>query len=94
MARKGVNEVTLVGFVGNAPVISQASSGDKIAVISVATTETWTDRKTGAEKRETEWHRVVIFGKTAEITEQYVKKAHCCTFAGNCKPVSGWTETI
>lgn len=51
MARKGVNEVTLVGFVGNAPVISQASSGDKIAVISVATTETWTDRKTGAEKR-------------------------------------------
>ncbi|WP_169750644.1 single-stranded DNA-binding protein, partial [Escherichia coli] len=42
MARKGVNEVTLVGFVGNAPVISQASSGDKIAVISVATTETWT----------------------------------------------------
>ncbi|EOU6603273.1 single-stranded DNA-binding protein [Escherichia coli] len=74
MARKGVNEVTLVGFVGNAPVISQASSGDKIAVISVATTETWTDRKTGAEKEKTEWHRVVIFGKTAEITEQYVKK--------------------
>ncbi|HCX5424639.1 TPA: single-stranded DNA-binding protein, partial [Escherichia coli] len=47
---------------------------DKIAVISVATTETWTDRKTGAEKEKTEWHRVVIFGKTAEITEQYVKK--------------------
>lgn len=93
MARKGVNEVTLVGFVGNAPVISQASSGDKIAVISVATTETWTDRKTGAEKRKPSGIEL-LFRKTAEITEQYVKKAHCCTFAGNCKPVSGWTETI
>ena len=69
-----LNEVTLIGNVGQDPDIRKTQSGDSIANLSIATSESWKDKNTGERKEKTEWHRVVIFGKTAEIVEKYVTK--------------------
>lgn len=74
MANKGVNEVTLVGYLGRDPEIRYMPEGGAVATLSLATAETWKDRTTGEQKEKTEWHRVVIFGKPAEIAEKYVRK--------------------
>lgn len=69
-----VNKVILVGNLGRDPEIRTTQSGDKIANLSVATSESWNDRQTGERRERTEWHRVVIFGRVAEIAEQYLRK--------------------
>lgn len=74
MANKGVNEVTLVGYLGRDPEIRYIPEGGAVATLSLATAETWKDRQSGEQKEKTEWHRVVIFGKPAEIAERFVKK--------------------
>ncbi len=68
-----VNKVILIGNLGKDPEVRYMPSGDAIATISVATTETFKDRD-GAKQERTEWHRVVFFGKLAEIAGQYLKK--------------------
>ena len=73
MAR-GVNRVILVGNLGQDPEIRYMPNGNAVANISVATSETWKDKQTGESKDKTEWHRVVIFGKLAEIAGEYLKK--------------------
>ncbi|OED36381.1 single-stranded DNA-binding protein [Chromatiales bacterium (ex Bugula neritina AB1)] len=73
MAR-GVNKVILVGNLGNDPDVRATASGSRIANISLATTESWTDKNTGQRQERTEWHRVVFFNRTAEIVEQYLTK--------------------
>ncbi|ELL0548213.1 single-stranded DNA-binding protein [Salmonella enterica] len=74
MANKGVNEVTLVGYLGRDPEIRYMPEGGAVATLSLATAETWKDRQTGVQKEKTEWHRVVLFGKPAEIAEKFVRK--------------------
>lgn len=69
-----VNKAILLGNVGRDPEIRRTQSGEPIANISIATSETWRDKQTGERKEKTEWHRVVVFGKLAEIVEQYVVK--------------------
>ena len=69
-----VNKVILVGNLGRDPEIRYAPSGDAICNVSIATTDTWKDKQTGEKKEATEWHRVVFFGKLAEIVGQYLKK--------------------
>ena len=69
-----VNKVILVGNLGRDPEIRTMQSGDKVANLSVATSESWNDRQTGERRERTEWHRVVIFGRVAEIAEQYLRK--------------------
>ncbi len=69
-----VNKVILVGNLGRDPEIRTMQSGDKIANLSVATSESWNDRQTGERRERTEWHRVVIFGRVAEVAEQYLRK--------------------
>jgi single-strand DNA-binding protein len=70
-----VNKVTLIGNLGRDPEVRFAQSGDKIANISIATSETWNDKVSGERKEKTEWHRVVIFNKfLADIAEKYLKK--------------------
>lgn len=66
MAR-GVNKVIIVGTLGNDPEVKYSASGSAIANLSVATSEQWKDKQTGEKKEQTEWHRVVIFGKLAEV---------------------------
>lgn len=69
-----VNKVILVGNLGADPENRFAPSGDAICNIRLATTETWRDKSTGERREATEWHRVVFFGKLAEIAGQYLKK--------------------
>ncbi len=70
----GINKVILVGNLGQKPEVKYASNGNAIANLSVATSETWTDKNTGQKQEKTEWHRVSLFGKLAEIAGQYLDK--------------------
>ncbi len=69
----GLNQVNLIGRLGQDPVIRHTASGDAVANISVATSESWKD-KNGDKNEKTEWHKVVAFGKLAEIMEKWIKK--------------------
>ncbi|MFC3284218.1 single-stranded DNA-binding protein [Litchfieldella rifensis] len=73
MAR-GVNKVILIGNLGQDPEVRFTPSGTAVANLNLATTDTWTDRQSGQRQERTEWHRVVLFNKLAEIAQQYVKK--------------------
>ncbi|MDG4812076.1 single-stranded DNA-binding protein [Hydrogenovibrio sp. 3SP14C1] len=73
MAR-GVNKVILVGTLGRDPELKYAANGNAIANLNVATSEQWNDKASGQKQEKTEWHRVVIFGKLAEIAGQYLSK--------------------
>ncbi|WEJ63038.1 single-stranded DNA-binding protein [Thiomicrorhabdus lithotrophica] len=71
---RGVNKVILVGTLGQDPEVKYAANGNAIANLSVATSEEWNDKNTGQKQQKTEWHRVSMFGKLAEIAGQYLKK--------------------
>ncbi|WP_276576708.1 single-stranded DNA-binding protein [Endozoicomonas sp. 4G] len=73
MAR-GVNKVILIGNLGNDPDVRFTPNGSAVANLSLATSESWKDRNTGQPQEKTEWHRVVIFGKLAEVAQQYLRK--------------------
>ena len=73
MAR-GVNKVILIGNLGQDPDVRFLPSGNPVANLRIATTDTWTDRQSGQRQERTEWHSVVLFNKLAEIAQQYVKK--------------------
>ena len=70
----GINRVTLVGNVGGDPEVRYTADGKAVANITLATSETWKDKQTGQQKERTEWHRVVFFGRLAEIVGEYVGK--------------------
>lgn len=74
MAARGVNKVILVGHLGQDPEVRYLPSGGAVANMNLATSETWTDKSTGEQKENTEWHRVVLFGKLAEIAGEYLRK--------------------
>ena len=74
MANRGINKVILVGNLGQDPEVRYMPNGNAVANFSVATSETWKDKQTGESRDKTEWHRVVVFGKLAEIAGEYVKK--------------------
>lgn len=71
---KGINKVILVGNLGNDPDIRYTASGSAVANISVATTDSWKDKESGETQDRTEWHRVVFFGRLAEIVGEYLRK--------------------
>jgi len=73
MAR-GVNKVILIGNLGNDPEIRYTASGAAVANISLATAESWKDKNTGEQQERTEWHRIVFFGRLAEIVGEYLRK--------------------
>ena len=70
----GVNKVIIVGNLGKDPEVRFMPSGGAVANLTVATSETWKDKQTGEQKEKTEWHRVVMFGKLAEVVGEYLKK--------------------
>lgn len=74
MASRGVNKVILVGNLGKDPEVRYMPNGNAVANITLATSESWRDKATGEQKEKTEWHRVVLFGKLAEIAGEYLKK--------------------
>ena len=71
---RGVNKVILVGNLGQKPEMRYTATQSAVANLSVATTESWKDKETGEMRDKTEWHRVVYFGKLAEIVEKYLDK--------------------
>ncbi|MDU2729995.1 single-stranded DNA-binding protein [Pantoea sp.] len=71
---RGVNRVILVGHLGKDPEVRYQPSGGAVANLTVATSEQWRDKTTGENKEITEWHRVVIFGKLAEVAGEYLRK--------------------
>ena len=71
---RGVNKVILVGNLGQKPEMRYTATQSAVANLSVATTESWKDKESGEMRDKTEWHRVVYFGKLAEIVEKYLDK--------------------
>jgi len=69
-----VNKVIIVGNLGRDAEVRRTPDGTAVSTISVATTESWTDKSSGERQEKTEWHRVVIWGRTAESLEQYLLK--------------------
>lgn len=70
----GINKVILVGTLGRDPEQRYLPSGDSVTNFSIATSERWKDKATGEEKSATEWHRITVFAKLAEICGQYLRK--------------------
>ena len=71
---RGVNKVILVGNLGQKPEMRYTATQSAVANLSIATTESWKDKESGEMRDKTEWHRVVYFGKLAEIVEKYLDK--------------------
>ena len=80
-----VNKVILVGNLGNDPEMKYASNGNAIANLSVATSESWTNKNTGLKEERTEWHSVSIFGKIAEVAGKHLKKGSKVYLEGQIK---------
>lgn len=86
-----VNKVILIGNLGKDPEIRYLPSGDAVANLSLATTDVSKDKATGERKEYTEWHRVAMFGKLAEIAGQYLRKGSQCYIEGRIR-TRKWTD--
>ncbi len=71
---KGINKVIIVGNLGRDPEMRYTPSGSAVANLAVATSESWKDKQTGEKQEKTEWHRIVMFNRLAEIAGEYLKK--------------------
>lgn len=74
MASRGINKVILVGNLGQDPEVRYTQNGGAMANITIATSESWRDKATGEQREKTEWHRVTLFGKLAEVAGEYLRK--------------------
>lgn len=74
MAKGSVNKVIILGHLGQDPEVKYTPNGVSVANISIATNESWKDKNTGELQERTEWHRVVFFGRLAEIVGEYLRK--------------------
>ena len=87
----GLNKVQIIGNLGKDPEVRFLPNGGAVANITVATSETWKDKQTGEAKEKTEWHRIVLFGKLAEIAGEYLKKGSKAYFEGQLQ-TRKWTN--
>lgn len=87
-----VNKVLLIGNVGRDPEIRSMPNGDRIANLSIATSEKWRDKSSGEQKEKTEWHRVVVFNDhVVKVVENYVKKGSTIYVEGSLQ-TRKWTD--
>lgn len=91
MASRGVNRVTILGNLGNDPEVKQTNSGSAITNLTVATSESWNDKATGEKREAVEWHRVVLFGKLAEVAGEYLRKGSQVYIEGQLR-TRKWTD--
>ncbi|EFC2287576.1 TPA: single-stranded DNA-binding protein [Escherichia coli] len=91
MAAKGINKVTLIGNLGQDPEIRCMQNGVTVANLSIATSETWRDKQSGEIKENTEWHRVVIYNKLAEISRDFLCKGMQVYIEGTLR-YRKWTD--
>ena len=80
-----LNKACLIGNLGRDPEVKYASNGNAIANLAVATSESWKDKTTGEKVEKTEWHRVSLFGKLAEVAGQFLKKGSKVYVEGQLK---------
>lgn len=85
-----INKAIIVGNLGNDPEIRYSSGGDAIANMNIATTDSWKDKE-GRKQEKTEWHRVTMFGKLAEICGEYLKKGSQVYIEGKLQ-TRKWTD--
>ncbi len=85
MASKGINKVILIGNLGQNPEIRYTSNGNTVTNLNLATSEIWKDKNTGEKKEKTEWHKIVLFGKLAEIAAEYLYKGSQVYIEGSLK---------
>lgn len=81
----GINKAIIVGRAGKDVELRYTPSGTAVASVSVATSESWTDKNTGQKQEKTEWHNLVMFGKLAEIAGQYLEKGTLAYFEGKIR---------
>jgi single-strand DNA-binding protein len=87
-----VNKVILVGNLGRDPEIRTLNSGDRVANLRIATSETWRDKATGERKEKTEWHQVVIFNENiVKVAENYLRKGSTVYVEGSLQ-TRKWTD--
>ena len=86
-----LNKAILIGRVGKDPELRRMQNGDAIASLSLATSETWKDKATGEKREATEWHRVVFYGRQAEVVAEYGKKGAMIYVEGQLK-TRKWTD--
>ncbi|MDV0920856.1 single-stranded DNA-binding protein, partial [Escherichia coli] len=91
MAQRGVNKVILIGTLGQDPDIRYIPNGGAVGRLSIATNESWRDKQTGKQKEQTEWHKVILFGKIAEIASEYLRKGSQVYIEGKLK-TRKWTD--
>lgn len=91
MASRGVNKCIILGNLGNDPEVKYTQSGSAIANLTVATSESWNDKATGEKKEQTEWHRVVLFGKLTEVAGEYLRKGSQVYIEGQLR-TRKWTD--
>jgi single-strand DNA-binding protein len=77
-----LNKVMIIGNLGRDPEVRVTQGGGKVATLNVATSESWVNKNSGEREEKTEWHRMVIFGKGAEVVEKYLKKGAKAYFEG------------
>jgi single-strand DNA-binding protein len=86
-----VNKVILIGNLGRDPEVRYTTSGTPVANFSMATTERWSDQASGERKERTEWHKIVIWGKQAEIAGEYLHKGKQVYVEGSLQ-TREWTD--
>jgi single-strand DNA-binding protein len=86
-----LNKVMLIGHLGRDPELRYLASGDGVTHMTVATSERWQDKTTGEKKEATEWHRVVLYRKLAEIADQYLHKGSQVYIEGHLQ-TRKWTD--
>ncbi|XZR52720.1 MAG: single-stranded DNA-binding protein [Enterobacteriaceae bacterium] len=91
MSIRGINKVILIGYLGQKPKVRYMSNGNAVANFNIATSEIWKDKKTNEQKEKTEWHKIVIFGKLAEIAEEYLEKGSQVYIEGSLQ-TRKWTD--
>lgn len=91
MASRGINKVIILGTLGQDPEVKYIPSGGAVCNMSLATSEQWNDKATGEKKEQTEWHRVVIFGKLAEVAGEYLRKGSQVYVEGKLR-TRKWTD--
>src|SRR5690625_3188417 len=90
MAR-GVNKVILIGNLGQDPELRHMPSGNAVANVSLATSESWKDKQTGQQQERTEWHRITMYNRLAEVAAEYLRKGSKVYIEGSLR-TRKWTD--
>lgn len=88
---RGLNKAMIIGNVGQDPEVRYTANDSAVVTLSVATSESWKDKQSGEQQERVEWHRVVIFGKLADIAGKYVRKGSKLYLEGNIR-TRKWTD--